>query len=122
MVFLGENAAPYDYYSDFDVFLLTSREELFGLVVLDSAFLRTPAICFRDVSGIDEFIGGEAGYLCTYPEVGCMADQIIRLAEDRELLDRLADSAARRSLEFTTDVCAPRILEIMTEAVRGQGG
>ena len=51
-----------------------------------------------------------------------MADQIIRLAEDRELLDRLADNAARRSLEFTTDVCAQRILRIMTEAVRCQGG
>ena len=122
VIFLGEKAAPYDYFSVFDVFLLTSREESFGLVVLESAFFRTPAICFRDISGIDEFVGREAGLLCTYPEVACMADQIIRLAEDRELLDRLADNAARRSLEFTTDVCAQRILRIMTEAVRCQGG
>jgi len=122
VIFLGEKAAPYDYFSVFDVFLLTSREESFGLVVLESAFFRTPAICFRDVSGIDEFVGREAGLLCTYPEVACMADQIIRLAEDLELLDRLADNAARRSFEFTTDVRAPRILKIMTEAVRCQGG
>jgi glycosyltransferase involved in cell wall biosynthesis len=121
VIFLGEKATPYDYFSAFDVFLLTSREESFGLVVLESAFLRTPAICFRNVSGIDEFVGSEAGLLCTYPEVACMADQIIRLAEDRELLERLADNVARRSLEFTTDVCAQRILKIMTEAVRCQG-
>jgi glycosyltransferase involved in cell wall biosynthesis len=120
VIFLGEKAAPYDYFSIFDVFLQASREESFGLVVLESAFLRTPAICFREVSGIDEFVGSEAGLLCTYPDVACMADQIIRLAEDRELLDRLADNAARRSLEFTTDVCAQRILKIMTEAVRCQ--
>ena len=118
VIFLGEKAPPFSYFSLFDVFLLTSREESFGLVVLESAFLRTPAICFRDVSGIDEFVGQEAGLLCTYPDAACMADQIIRLAEDRELLDRLADNAARRSIEFTADVCAPRILKIMTEAVR----
>jgi glycosyltransferase involved in cell wall biosynthesis len=61
--FIGILPHSYDSLLPFDIFLLSSREDPYPLVVLEAAFQKVPAICFEDAGGIKEFIGEDAGWV-----------------------------------------------------------
>jgi len=47
----------------FDVFLLTSREDPYPLVVLEAANVKLPSICFSKTGGITDFIDENTGWV-----------------------------------------------------------
>ncbi|MGZ5246285.1 MAG: glycosyltransferase, partial [Flavitalea sp.] len=49
-------------YSKFDALFLSSREDPYPLVVLESAFQKTPSIIFSDSGGMVEFVSEENGW------------------------------------------------------------
>ena len=61
--FIGTLPHSYNALLPFDIFLLSSREDPYPLVVLEAAFQKVPAICFKDAGGIKEFIGEDAGWV-----------------------------------------------------------
>ena len=61
--FIGILPHSYDSLLPFDIFLLSSREDPYPLVVLEAAFQKVPSICFQDAGGIKEFIGEDAGWI-----------------------------------------------------------
>lgn len=61
--FIGTMPHSYDSLLPFDIFLLSSREDPYPLVVLEAAFQKVPAICFREAGGIKEFVGEDAGWI-----------------------------------------------------------
>ncbi len=61
--FIGMLPHSYNSLLPFDIFLLSSREDPYPLVVLEAAFQKVPAICFRDAGGIKEFVGEDAGWV-----------------------------------------------------------
>jgi len=83
---LGPTDDPAASMNGFDVHLLPSREESFGLVVLEAAALGIPSICFDLASGAADFCRDGAGVIVPYLSVEDMA------AAARLLLD---DSAQR---------------------------
>ena len=61
--FIGMLPHSYNSLLPFDIFLLSSREDPYPLVVLEAAFQKVPSICFKDAGGIKEFIGEDAGWV-----------------------------------------------------------
>lgn len=70
--FLPSSANMDDFYNELDVFVLTSREDPYPLVVLEAANASVPSICFRDSGGASEFIAGN-GKLVDYMNIVDMA-------------------------------------------------
>jgi len=66
------------YYRGLDVFLLTSREDPYPLVVLEAADASLPAICFERGGGMPEFVHRSSGGTCVpYLDTDAMADAIL---------------------------------------------
>ncbi len=107
MVFVESTPHPDDYIALGDIFVLPSREEALGLVVLTAALLEKPIVAFEGSGGMDEFLAGGAGVLVRYLDVAQFADTVHRLA-----LDPAAASAMGR-------IGHARVLEHHDAAVQG---
>ncbi|HMQ27479.1 MAG TPA: glycosyltransferase family 4 protein [Acidimicrobiales bacterium] len=101
---------PARWFALFDVFVLTSREDPFPLVCLESSLLGTPIVCF-DNTGMAEFAGdGDCGYMVDYLDVEAMADRVLTLLSDDALRRAVGERAARRVREeFDVSAGAPAL-------------
>ena len=91
---VGPQAVPAPWFQLFDVFTLTSREDPFPLVCLESSLLGTPIVCF-DNTGMAEFAGdGECGFVVPYLDLKAMGDRVVALLEDDELRRSVGERAA----------------------------
>lgn len=53
---IPKNQKPFNIFKKFDVFLLSSREEAFGLAAFENGLLGNPVLCFEKSSGISELM------------------------------------------------------------------
>ena len=89
---------PLDYITDFDVFLMTSREDPYPIASLEAASLGKPIICFADAGGTPEFVEGDAGFVVPYLDVAAMAEKVGRLAGDAKLRTSMGARAKEKVL------------------------
>jgi glycosyltransferase involved in cell wall biosynthesis len=79
-----------------EMFVLASRQDSFPLASLEAMRAGVPVIA-TEVGGLPEQIKHlESGVLVEPENPSALAEWIVRLHEDRELRERLADGAARR--------------------------
>jgi glycosyltransferase involved in cell wall biosynthesis len=108
---IATTANVLDYYCAMDVFALTSREDPFPLVMLETAALGLPVVCFENSGGGPEFVGKDAGLLAPYADVRAFAAQLMTLHENGELRRRLgAEAACRVQTTYTVERQAPKLL------------
>jgi len=81
------------FWQSLDIFLLTSREDPFPLVVLEAAKNKIPTIAFNESGGATEFISTNAGVLVPYLSIEAMAEAIIKLVKNKDLCDLLSYTA-----------------------------
>jgi glycosyltransferase involved in cell wall biosynthesis len=79
-----------------DVFLVSSREDPFPLVVLEAALSEKPIFGFKNTGGADEFIDETCGYKADYLDVAQMSGEIIKL--DTEKITKLGINAKNKVL------------------------
>ena len=87
--FVGHRSDHLDYMATFDIFCLASREDPFPLVMLESAALGKPVICFDESGGAPEFVENDCGFVVPYLDIRAMAARVVELADNRALRDRL---------------------------------
>lgn len=97
----------------FDVFVMPSLWEGFGLVLLEAMAARLPIIASA-VSALPEIVqDGETGLLCAPRDVACLAECMARLLSARDFAMRLgANGAARLQREFSVSKMVDRTLEV----------
>ncbi|RJP56872.1 MAG: glycosyltransferase family 1 protein [Candidatus Auribacter fodinae] len=89
------------YFNIFDLFVLPSRLEPFGLVILEAMACSVPSIAF-EVGGIPEFLRHEQdGYLIPPFDTDIMADRIISLINSNILRNSLGTNARKRVEDFS---------------------
>lgn len=123
--FAGLRDRPFDWYRTFDVFALTSREDPYPLVGLETAVLEIPMVCF-DAGGMTELIAradaegrGPAGVVAPYLDVEAMAVAIDGLLTDddrRKAMGRRISEVVRR--DHDVEAAAPQLLEVVDRALR----
>jgi len=117
--FVPQVSNPLDYYGAFDVFALLSREDPYPIANLEAASLSKPIVCFENAGGSPEFVEDDAGFVVPYLDVNAMADKVITLAKDKELMAKLGNSAAQKVRErHDISVAAPKILEVINRFLR----
>jgi glycosyltransferase involved in cell wall biosynthesis len=75
------------YYVAADIFLLTSREDPFPIVVMDAIYANLPVVAFKDGGGYVEIINEKTGILVTMENTDIMSEHICKLL-DSDILDK----------------------------------
>src|ERR1035437_2774550 len=115
----GEVNNPLDYMASANVFVLTSREDPFPLVCLESASLGKPIICFNQAGGMPEFVSDKCGYIVPYLSIESMRDKIYYLKKNKNIAEKIGNNAFERVNKFhTIDVIAPQIMQLFDKIVK----
>jgi len=102
------------YYNTSDLFLLPSKEEGFGIVLLEAQSCGLPVVAFNN-SGIKEAVdSGRSGYLVETP--GEMADRVAEILSDQAKAKLMGDNARSFAAGFSWDIIAKRV-ETVYESV-----
>jgi glycosyltransferase involved in cell wall biosynthesis len=121
MHFMGEKSDPFDYFQACDIFALISREEAFGRVGLEAAFLGKPIVCFFGAGGMREFVGDECGVVVPYLDIETMAEKIIAFIDDPGLRHKTGMAAREKALRnHDVHVQAPKIQAIIRHTMGAQ--
>jgi glycosyltransferase involved in cell wall biosynthesis len=117
ILFLGTKENPLEYFAAADVFMLCSREDPVGLVALEAASLGKPVLCFAQAGGMPEFVEDDCGFIIPYLDFDTMADYIIQLQENKDLLQMLGENAARKVKIHDVNIAGKKIVTIIHSVI-----
>lgn len=80
-----------DFFSIFDLFVMSSQEEGLGSSVLDAFIYKVPVVS-TDAGGLKETVDGR-GLLCHVKDSKCLAYSMNRILEDKFLREKLVNKA-----------------------------
>jgi glycosyltransferase involved in cell wall biosynthesis len=93
---LGQQSRLEGIFPAFDVFLLPSHREGFGVVVLEAGVLGVPTVGFKVTGMKDSVVSGETGELVELGDVMSLAAATLRYLADKELRVRHGTAARLR--------------------------
>ena len=113
VTFIGEVENPEDYYKDFDVFLMTSREDPFPLVCIEVGMLGKPIISFEKAVGTNEVLQQGGGFIVPYLDIETMADKIIEYYNNPILM--IEHGAINQTVfsQFTPELMCPQLFQVI---------
>lgn len=115
--FAGWQNDPWYFYHLFDVFVLPSRYEAFGLSLLEAMQARIPVISTRS-QGPSELLDDGTGILVDIDDVDGMASALKRLAASPALRKQLGKAGERKAREYSIDAIVPRIEKLYRDLIR----
>lgn len=117
----GPNAGIERFFAAADVFVLPTRFDIFGQVVLEAMASGVPPIVSAEAGAAECVKDGETGLVLRDPrDAKALAAAIRRLAEDRALRDRMAANAALAAKAYSWDRHFKRVLEIYAEVANAK--
>lgn len=99
-----------------------SIKEGWGLTNIEANACGTPAIA-SNVPGLRESVlPGKTGFLFEYGNIQDLADKIIRIIIDKELIDRLSQEGIFWASNFSWDKVTEEVEKLLQDIVRNRGG
>ncbi|MDE7331573.1 MAG: glycosyltransferase family 4 protein [Lachnospiraceae bacterium] len=99
--FIGNVSDIGHYYNISEIFVLSSRDEGFGMVLLEAMDFSLPAVSYSCKAGPGEIvIDGENGYLVEPGNVEMFAQKLELLMKDEELRRRMGRNAKESTKRF----------------------
>lgn len=106
------------FYSDCDVLALTSKNEGWGLVLMEAMACGKPVVATR-VGGVPELVeDGTEGMLVEAGDVKGIADSVTKLLHDPALRARMGRAGKRRVKKFSWDSTAKVVLREYERALQ----
>ena len=104
------------YIAAADIFVLSSREDPFPLVVLEAAAAAKPVVCFAETGGAPDFVGTTHGVVVPYGDVAAMSDAITNLLTNQAARQRMG-AVARTTVqeEYDNIKAAKKIASLLTK-------
>ncbi|WP_091878319.1 glycosyltransferase family 4 protein [Bradyrhizobium sp. Rc2d] len=120
--FVGSKSNVASYFEAADIFLLTSREDPFPLVMLEAALHETPIICFDQTGGAPEFLQDDSGFVVPKFNIEKMSDKVMELLASPHLCKQMG-AAGRRKVISRHDltVGAREIAAVIGERLELEG-
>lgn len=116
--FLNQRSNPLDYIYAYDVFVMSSREEPFGVVNLEAAVFEKPVLCFEDSGGAPEFVENDAGFIIPYLDIEEMAQKTVYLLLNPELRNKMGKIGSNKvKQKHDINILIPQILQICTQVI-----
>lgn len=116
IVLTGTVANPASVLKYCDVFVLSSRSEGFGNVIVEAIICALPVVSFDCDYGPADILTDEVdGILVPPGRVDLLAEQMLRLANDPDLRARLIDAAKSIPKRFAPEVICDQWEELLTQ-------
>lgn len=116
VIFTGIKQEASPYFSQFDVFLLSSREDPFPLVCLEAGALGKPVICFDKAGGTPGLVRDDGGFVVPYLDLYESAHAISRLFHDPKLLEAMGKCLADKVYsQYDIEIGARKILSVINQ-------
>jgi glycosyltransferase involved in cell wall biosynthesis len=113
--FVGHKTDVTQHFDAADLFLLTSREDPFPLVMLEAALRGKAIVCFEQSGGAPEFVGKDAGFVVR--DTDEMTDRVIETLSSQSLCTRLGATGRQKVLtNHDLEMGASRIASMIEEA------
>jgi glycosyltransferase involved in cell wall biosynthesis len=120
VVFLGDRRDMPEVLAAMDVFVLSSRNEGFGRVIVEAMASGAPVVS-TNVGGAAEVLGeGKAGLLVPSDAPGELAAAVMQILGDKALYDRLRDSGRKRAADFDIRVTVDAYEKVYLELLGGE--
>ncbi len=115
---LGYIDSPSDLnqlYSSASVLALTSREEPFGSIVLESMYAGTPVVAFKDAGGFkDVVINDKTGYLVEYENINEMMRKIEYLTSNEERYKCFSNESSLLVEDYSFDKYISKLIHLLS--------
>jgi glycosyltransferase involved in cell wall biosynthesis len=109
-----------DIMTRFDIFLLSSREDPYPLVVLEAALLKKPVVCFQKAGGAPELIEEDAGEVVEYLNVQAASNALVSLVQHPATRQSKGLRAYQKVLErHNTDQSIQKVISIIEKHMKG---
>jgi glycosyltransferase involved in cell wall biosynthesis len=116
--FLGYRSNVIELLHQADVFLMTSRREPFGIVVVEAMAAGCPVVATRSGGPDSILTDGVDGLLADVADAPVLADRVVRLLCDDGLRNRIVQCARRTVVEhYSLEAIAERIAQVYTETL-----
>lgn len=93
-----------DKYLSSSIYIMSSRFEGFGMVLIEAMSCGLPVISFDCPCGPKDIIeNNEDGFICKFNNIEDMAQKLIYLIENKEIRKRMGAKARENSLKFTKE-------------------
>jgi len=113
VIFTGAKLDPEEFYRDFDIFLLTSREDPFPLVCIEVGMLGKPIICFEKASGSAEVLNIGGGFVVPYLNIERMAEKVVFYYKNPGIMEQHGKEGQLQFSRFTPENICPKIWSIL---------
>ncbi len=111
--FIGEKEDAGNVLKDFDVFLMTSREDPFPLVCIEIGMLGKPIVSFEGSTGTNEILKNAGGFIVPYLNIEEMGEKVIQYYEDSKLKYKHGQLNKLVFDRFSTENICPEILRVI---------
>ncbi len=78
------------FFSKIDLFMCSSREEPFGMVILEAGLYNIPVLAFKKSGGPEEILANDRGLIIPYASYSKMGESIIELKGNKKYRDKFA--------------------------------
>lgn len=110
-----ETNALADYYRIADVFVLPTREDIWGLVVNEALSFGVPTITTkRCVAGLELIENGKNGFLYDVADVQELAIRIRQIMKDEVVRQRMSEHALDIAEKYTIEKMAEKHMEVFS--------
>lgn len=109
----GKLENPFKIYQRSHLFLMTSKEDPFPLVCIESGLLGKPIICFESAGGIPEMLEKGGGKVISYLDNQKMAEAISEYINNNDLYKQDSEIIKRNVQQYHYKNQAPKILQII---------
>lgn len=111
VIFTGARTDVPDLLSIFDIFLLTSNWEPFGITLLEAMAIGVPIVAFA-VDGVKEVINDHCAILIPPGDTKSMAYQVLTLLRDKRKRRDLSKSGLIHVKKFNIEIASQKTIQI----------
>ncbi|OQX97866.1 MAG: hypothetical protein B6I20_11810 [Bacteroidetes bacterium 4572_117] len=114
VVFTGFVNKVKGFYADLDIFILTSIWEGFGYVIAEAMAFKKVVIAFNLSSNPEIIDNNKTGFLVKPGDIEAMADNVIKIMNDKDLQTEMTDKAFHKVKEnFTINIAYKKFIKYL---------
>ncbi len=122
VLFTGKTPNPYKYISRSDLFVLTSKTEGFGRVVVESLCVGTPVVAFANEFADYSFLikDGENGFIVPYGDMQGLIEKILHILNlSEESIKKMRERCKISAKAFSKEKVVKEFLKLISSNIGG---